>query len=190
MEKQIEILKLLKKIKKGDETNETHLELFNILYTIGYKIANKALRNKFKSVPIEAEDFMSTIYLVYIDTIRWFKTTNEKLEKFIYYFVYKVKQTIINKCILYTRDGHVILNYSKHEEKIYSNVSNDDVNYEQKMMDKIFLDDFINQLVGIQKEIVLLKMQGYSTIEISKILNCPYNTISYEWKKAIQKPLE
>lgn len=193
MKTQEEILKLIKKVIKEDATNEIHLKLFNKMHSIGCKIASIELKNKFDCIPIEAEDCISIIYLVYIDTVRWFKMTDTKLDKFICFFIFKLKQAIINDCRGYITHGHKIMNYAYIENDSYSitdkkDVADDCSNIEEKIINKIFIEDYINKLVGIQKQIVILKLKGYTVYEISKKLNCSRNTVVYEWKKATEKP--
>lgn len=196
MKTQDEIHELIKTIIEEDcATNETYLTLFNEMYLIGCRLVKKELDTKFESIPVEVDDFTSTMYAVYIDTIRWFKMMDTNREKFVYYFLSKLKQSIINDCRTFTTNGHRIMNYVKCEDDSFAitnhsgYIDEKSSRVEQEILNRIFVQDYINELVGIQKKIVILKLKGYSFKEICKKLNCPHNTVVYEWKKAIEKPV-
>ncbi|MGL4948101.1 MAG: hypothetical protein ACRC42_01805 [Mycoplasma sp.] len=184
MKKDIIDLKLLTKVIENTEDEIVLLELYGQVTKLGEIVINKVIRTLFYNLPVETEDLSSLSYFCMLDTINWIKLSNEAVEKFPRFFVYKLRNICINYCRKFITNKHFILNnYDNYEYEVIDTSINLKKDLAHDFRVKHNIELIAEILKGLQKKIFLMKMSGHSYDEISVILNVPIQKIRYEVRK-------
>lgn len=163
---------------------ESFNELFRRLKPLAYKWAYKIVKIKYHNLPLEIEDCESLIYLSFKKIIDAFANNEFTAEIFLVNYVNEIKYNILKYCTKFiTKKQSILNNYLPIETT--SIVERNELD-EQEEQERIMF--FINELYiffksDFHKKILLLKVQGYTELEISKILNCKKKKISNAFLK-------
>jgi len=173
---------LLEKLKNSDEEN-VEWELFSILKPIAYKTAINIYREKYFNLPLDYEDFESTIYICYQKTLSEYRTDKIALDIFLICFSKKVIQNINRYCNKFLTNSQKTLNYVIDDITNGNSIENQN---ERNEIDQLNLQLEIENLLTIckkdeWKDIIILRLKGYKEQEIAKILNLSIKKISNEF---------
>lgn len=162
--------KLIKRVKNGDR--EAFGEIFNEKYRRElYSIANYRINNY-----EDARDIVHSAIAELYENIYELRNIL-KLKAWI-------MKIILNKCIDYLRTKNREVSYECDDNLIIDKEASDDfITVEQEL-------DFCGLLEGLkndEKDIIFLTMRGYTSLEISKILNINHNTVRTKLSRAKQK---
>lgn len=158
------------------ETSEIDLKdaqifraVFNMFYPRGYTFTLKLLGDEVVSADITQEAFL---YM-------W-----EKAYRFPDLISFKsyLYSCIKNKVLNYVRDHKVERNMQELKDIFVDEVSIDHLIIEQELKARILEE--INKLSDVKKDIMLLRMKGYSYDEISEELSLSINTVKTHKKQA------
>ena len=157
------------------ETSEIDLKdsqifkaIFNMFYPRAYAFTLKLLRDEVISADITQEAFL---YM-------W-----EKAYRFPDMMSFKsYLYSCLKKTLNYIRDHKVERNMEKLEDIFVDEVSIDHLVIEHELKAKILEE--INKLSDVKRDIMLLRMKGYSYDEISEELSLSINTVKTHKKQA------
>lgn len=158
------------------ETSEIDLKdtqifkaVFNMFYPRAYTFTLKLLGDEVVSADITQEAFL---YM-------W-----EKAYRFRDLISFKsyLYSCIKNKVLNYVRDHKVERNMQELQDIFVDEVSIDHVIIEQELKARILEE--INKLSDVKRDIMLLRMKGYSYDEISEELSLSINTVKTHKKQA------
>ena len=158
------------------ETSEIDLKdsqifkaIFNMFYPRAYTFTLKLLRDEVISADITQEAFL---YM-------W-----EKAYRFPDMMSFKsyLYSCLKNKTLNYIRDHKVERNLEELEDIFVGEVSIDRLVIEHELKAKILEE--INKLSDVKRDIMLLRMKGYSYDEISEELSLSINTVKTHKKQA------
>ena len=143
--------------------------IFNMFYPRAYTFTLKLLRDEVISADITQEAFL---YM-------W-----EKAYRFPDMMSFKsyLYSCLKNKTLNYIRDHKVERNMEKLEDIFVDEVSIDHLVIEHELKAKILEE--INKLSDVKRDIMLLRMKGYSYDEISEELSLSINTVKTHKKQA------
>ncbi len=173
---------LLNKLKNTDE-EVLEWELFLILKPMAYKTAINIYRDKYFNIPLDYEDFESTIYMCYQKTLSEYRLNKIELNIFLVCFSKKVIQSINRYCNKFLTNSQKTLNYVVDD---ITNGNSIEYQNEKNEIDQLKLQLEIENLLTIckkdeWKDIIILRLKGYKEQEIAKILNLSIKKISNEF---------
>ena len=173
---------LLSKLKNTDE-EVLEWELFLILKPMAYKTAINIYRDKYFNIPLDYEDFESTIYMCYQKTLSEYRLNKIELNIFLVCFSKKVIQSINRYCNKFLTNSQKTLNYVVDD---ITNGNSIEYQNEKNEIDQLKLQLEIENLLTIckkdeWKDIIILRLKGYKEQEIAKILNLSIKKISNEF---------
>ena len=161
------------------ETSEIDLKnaqifkaMFNMFYPRAYTFTLKLLRDEVVSADITQEAFL---YM-------W-----EKAYRFPDLLSFKsyLYSCLKNKTLNYIRDHKVERNMEELEDVFVDEVSMDHLVIKHELKARILEE--INKLSDVKRDIMLLRMEGYSYDEISKELSLSINTVKTHKKQAYKE---
>lgn len=158
------------------ETSEIDLKddrifkaVFNMFYPRAYTFTLKLLRDEAASADITQEAFL---YM-------W-----EKAYRFPDLLAFKsyLYHCLKNKALNYIRDHRVEREMQELEDVFVDEVAIDHLIIKQELKARVL--DEVNRLGGVKREVILLRLEGYSYDEISEELGLSINTVKTHKKQA------
>lgn len=159
----------LEKNYKNKQALVTHM--FDRYKGLVYKkgiLFTQSLRNK-----VEVDDFVSDVYEKLFFYANYIKLEKVDPEKFMFYIYVHYAC-----CDIYTR----LIKLFKSETSVSLNDENLNLvaTYTDSIAFNLQYQEFINQLTPAQKEILQLRLEGKTIVDIQKTLNLSYFLVSKE----------
>lgn len=158
-----ELLKEFKKAIEGDD--EAWNNLYRALKSFGLRIASQ-----FSHTIENSEDIVHTALERFYKSMRHFNGYT-KAQLLIYF-----KQICVNVCKDFLKNQHDTLELRENVNAPADSIEN-----------KLTIKELIRELTLEERQLFILKMEGYSEKEIAGILKIPAGTVASRWHRIIEK---